>query len=98
MVIFDAELRLLRHQKLKLDIMMKTADLRHITWFEELLLLKNFEKHEDTLQERVNILSSEEEEMRVCENRIHTKSLGFHTACPKSHLVDKIWCQSTRSK
>ncbi|KAL8190853.1 UNVERIFIED_CONTAM: hypothetical protein K2H54_062783 [Gekko kuhli] len=64
MITFDAELRLLRHQKLKLDIQMKTADLRHITWFEELLLLKNFEKHEDTLQERVNSLISEEEEMQ----------------------------------
>ncbi|XP_060090627.1 cilia- and flagella-associated protein 44 [Heteronotia binoei] len=64
MITFDAELRLLRHQKLKLDVQMKTADLRHTTWFEELLLLKNFEKHEDTLQERVNSLISEEEEMQ----------------------------------
>ncbi|KAM3837851.1 cilia- and flagella-associated protein 44 [Vipera latastei] len=64
MITFDAELRLLRHQKMKLDILMKTADLRHITWFEELLLLKNFEKHEDILQERVNSLVSEEEEMQ----------------------------------
>uniref|UniRef100_A0A8C6VRT2 Cilia- and flagella-associated protein 44 n=1 Tax=Naja naja TaxID=35670 RepID=A0A8C6VRT2_NAJNA len=64
MITFDAELHLLRHQKMKLDILMKTADLRHITWFEELLLLKNFEKHEDILQERVNSLVSEEEEMQ----------------------------------
>ncbi|XP_074839653.1 cilia- and flagella-associated protein 44 [Carettochelys insculpta] len=63
-VTFDAELRLLRHQKLKLDTQMKCADLRHITWFEELLLLKNFEKHEDTLQERVNSLSNEVEDMQ----------------------------------
>ncbi|XP_034645238.1 cilia- and flagella-associated protein 44 [Trachemys scripta elegans] len=63
-VTFDAELHLLRHQKLKLDTQMKCADLRHITWFEELLLLKNFEKHEDTLQERVNNLSNEVEEMQ----------------------------------
>lgn len=70
MVTFDAELRLLRHQKQKLDIQMKTADLRHITWFQELLLLKNFEKHEDILQERVNSLASEEEEMQVCNTQI----------------------------
>ncbi|XP_067402528.1 LOW QUALITY PROTEIN: cilia- and flagella-associated protein 44 [Emydura macquarii macquarii] len=63
-VTFDAELRLLRHQKLKLDTQMKCADLRHITWFEELLLLKNFEKHEDTLQEHVNSLSNEVEDMQ----------------------------------
>ncbi|XP_053161847.1 cilia- and flagella-associated protein 44 isoform X2 [Hemicordylus capensis] len=65
MITFDAELRLLRHQKLKLDTMMKTADLRHTTWFEELLLLKNFEKHENILQERVNSLISEEEGMQL---------------------------------
>ncbi|KAH0625031.1 hypothetical protein JD844_033049 [Phrynosoma platyrhinos] len=65
MMTFDAELRLLRHQKLKLDIQMKTADLRHITWFQELLLLKNFEKHEDILQERVNSLISEEDGMQL---------------------------------
>ncbi|XP_042312653.1 cilia- and flagella-associated protein 44 isoform X2 [Sceloporus undulatus] len=65
MMTFDAELCLLRHQKLKLDIQMKTADLRHITWFQELLLLKNFEKHEDTLQERVNSLISEEDGMQT---------------------------------
>ncbi|XP_073164587.1 cilia- and flagella-associated protein 44 isoform X2 [Lepidochelys kempii] len=63
-ITFDAELHLLRHQKLKLDTQMKCADLRHITWFEELLLLKNFEKHEDTLQERVNSLTNEVEEMQ----------------------------------
>lgn len=66
MITFDAELRLLRHQKLKLDIQMKTADLRHTTWFQELLVLKNYEKYENTLQERVNSLVSEEEEMQVC--------------------------------
>lgn len=65
MLTFDGELRLLRHQKLKLDIQMKTSDLRHITWFEELLLLKNFEKHENILQERVNSFATEEDEMQV---------------------------------
>ncbi|KAJ6662253.1 hypothetical protein lerEdw1_012416 [Lerista edwardsae] len=65
MITFDAELRLLRHQKLKLDIRMKTADLRHTTWFQELLVLKNYEKYENTLQERVNSLVSEEEEMQL---------------------------------
>nr|XP_025949781.1 cilia- and flagella-associated protein 44 isoform X3 [Dromaius novaehollandiae] len=61
---FDAELRFLRHMKLKLDVQMKCADLCHITWFEELLLLKNFEKHEDLLQGRVNTLLSEQKAMQ----------------------------------
>ncbi|XP_071995060.1 cilia- and flagella-associated protein 44 isoform X2 [Engystomops pustulosus] len=51
---FDAELRIVRHKKMRLDVQMKAADLRHITLFEELLLLKEFEKREDVLQEKVS--------------------------------------------
>ncbi|OCT93590.1 cilia- and flagella-associated protein 44 [Xenopus laevis] len=61
---FDAELRILRHQKIKLDVQMKMADLRHITLFEELLLLKEFEKREDILQERVSERIAEKEDMK----------------------------------
>uniref|UniRef100_A0A8C5M7X7 Cilia- and flagella-associated protein 44 n=1 Tax=Leptobrachium leishanense TaxID=445787 RepID=A0A8C5M7X7_9ANUR len=61
---FDAELQLLRHQKLRLDVEMKMGDLRHITLFEELLLLKDFEKREDILQERVNERMVEKEEVQ----------------------------------
>ena len=64
-VTFDAELRLLRHQKLKLDIQMKLSDLHHVTLFQEMLLLKNFEKQENILQERVNSLDKEEQDMQV---------------------------------
>ncbi|NXF94494.1 CFA44 protein, partial [Eubucco bourcierii] len=56
---FDAELRLLRHKKLKLDVQLKSADLHYITWYEELLILRNLEEHENLLQGRVNTLSSE---------------------------------------
>ncbi|XP_075857541.1 cilia- and flagella-associated protein 44 isoform X2 [Microcebus murinus] len=63
-VTFDAELRVLRHQKLKLDIQMKLSDLHHVTLFQEMLLLKNFEKQENTLQERVNSLDKEEQFMQ----------------------------------
>ncbi|KAL4624725.1 cilia- and flagella-associated protein 44 [Arapaima gigas] len=51
---FDADLKLLRHDKLEMDIHMKLADLQHITLFQELLLLKEFEKRENSLQERLN--------------------------------------------
>ncbi|NXJ61541.1 CFA44 protein, partial [Rostratula benghalensis] len=61
---FDAELRFLRHKKLKLDVQMKSADLRYITWYEELLILKNLEKHENLLQEHINNLISEQEDMQ----------------------------------
>ncbi|XP_037381439.1 cilia- and flagella-associated protein 44 [Talpa occidentalis] len=63
-VTFDAELRLLRHQKLKLDTQMKLSDLHHLTLFQEMLLLKNFEKQENILQERVNSLDQEEQDMQ----------------------------------
>ncbi|KAM6162750.1 cilia- and flagella-associated protein 44 [Erethizon dorsatum] len=64
MVTFDAELRILRHQKLKLDTQMKLSDLHHVTLFQEILLLKNFEKQENILQERVNSLDKEEQDMQ----------------------------------
>ncbi|XP_039534946.1 cilia- and flagella-associated protein 44 isoform X2 [Pimephales promelas] len=62
---FDAELRVLRHEKQELDVYMKMADLRHVTLFEELLLLKEFEKREDILQERLSIYIHEEQEIRA---------------------------------
>ncbi|XP_069058886.1 cilia- and flagella-associated protein 44 isoform X1 [Pleurodeles waltl] len=62
--LFDAELRLLRHQKMKLDVQMKMGDLRHITLFEEMLFLKDFEKLEDKLQENVNKRLHEKEEVK----------------------------------
>ncbi len=56
---------MLRHEKQELDFYMKLADLRHVTLFEELLLLKEFEKREDILQERLTTYIQEEEEIRV---------------------------------
>ncbi|NXF34414.1 CFA44 protein, partial [Nyctibius bracteatus] len=61
---FDAELRFLRHKKLKLDVQMKSADLLYITLYEELLILKSLEEHENLLQGRVNTLISEQEAMK----------------------------------
>ncbi|NWR30494.1 CFA44 protein, partial [Tachuris rubrigastra] len=67
---FDAELRLLRHKKLRMDVQMKNADLRCITCCEELLILKKLEKHENLLQERIYTLISEQEatqlELKSC--------------------------------
>ncbi|XP_071321915.1 cilia- and flagella-associated protein 44 [Trachinotus anak] len=58
--LFDAELLLLRHEKLRLDWQLKMADLRQLTLYQELLLLKEFERREDTLQERLNTRVKEE--------------------------------------
>ncbi|XP_066534174.1 cilia- and flagella-associated protein 44 isoform X2 [Hoplias malabaricus] len=61
---FDAEVCLLRDEKLRLDVQMKQADLRLLTLFEELLLMKEFEMRENTLQERMNTRNQEERELR----------------------------------
>ncbi|XP_033502384.2 cilia- and flagella-associated protein 44 isoform X1 [Epinephelus lanceolatus] len=57
---FDAELLLLRHQKLRLDWQLKMADLHQLTLYQELLLLKEFERQEDSLQEKLNGCIKEE--------------------------------------
>ncbi|NXH47055.1 CFA44 protein, partial [Dicaeum eximium] len=61
---FDAELRLLRHKKLKRDVQVKSADLRCITCCEELLILKKLEVHEDLLEEQICALINEQEDMQ----------------------------------
>ncbi|KAK1884326.1 Cilia- and flagella-associated protein 44 [Dissostichus eleginoides] len=57
---FDAELVLLRHQKLHLDWQLKLADLRELTLYQELLLLKEFERREDSMQENLSARTKEE--------------------------------------
>ena len=49
---FDECLMRLAHEKSHLDISMVTADIKHITQFEELVLLKEFEKRETTFTSR----------------------------------------------
>ncbi|KAL2085147.1 hypothetical protein ACEWY4_018467 [Coilia grayii] len=74
---FDAELCVLRHEKLALDLQMKMADLRHVTLFQELLLLKEFEKRENTLQGRLNARMQEqdelEEKLEECKKQLDAK-------------------------
>ncbi|KAK5851669.1 hypothetical protein PBY51_023206 [Eleginops maclovinus] len=57
---FDAELMLLRHEKLRLDWQLKLADLRQLTLYQELLLLKEFERREDSMQENLTARMKEE--------------------------------------
>ena len=63
---FDAELRLLRQEKLHLYPQLKLADLRQLTLYQELLLLKEFERRKDCgLQERLKERIKEEKFMVV---------------------------------
>ncbi|NWV28060.1 CFA44 protein, partial [Origma solitaria] len=61
---FDAELRLLRHKKMKMDVQMKSADLRCITFCEELHILKKLEIHENLLEEQICALINEQEDIQ----------------------------------
>ncbi|NXU15545.1 CFA44 protein, partial [Pardalotus punctatus] len=61
---FDAELRLLRHKKMKMDAQMKSADLRCITFCEELHILKKLEIHENLLEEQICALINEQEDIQ----------------------------------
>uniref|UniRef100_A0A8C4IP88 Cilia- and flagella-associated protein 44 n=1 Tax=Dicentrarchus labrax TaxID=13489 RepID=A0A8C4IP88_DICLA len=70
---FDAELRLLRHQKLRLDWQLKLADLRQLTLYQELLLLKDFERREDDLQEKLNECIKEEDSITECSELLEQK-------------------------
>ncbi|XP_036376519.1 cilia- and flagella-associated protein 44 [Megalops cyprinoides] len=77
---FDAELQVLRHEKVCLDMRMKMADLRHVTLFQELLLLKDFEKRENNLQERLRARTQEENDTRLkwedCKKQLELKQQG----------------------
>ena len=60
---FDETLLRLRHEKAELDITMVTADLKHITQFEELQLLKEFEKKETIFTTRYRTKKHERQDM-----------------------------------
>lgn len=68
MLQFDAELMLLRHEKLHLDCELKQADLRQLTLYQELLILKEYESREDRVQEKLNGCIKEENSITVGES------------------------------
>ena len=53
-MLFDAELKVLRHEKARIAVFMKNADLRHVTIFEEFMLLREFEKTENELENKLD--------------------------------------------
>lgn len=62
---FDEVLLRLAHEKSHLDIAMVSADIKHITQFEEMILLKEFEKSETTYTSRYRTKKKEREAMAV---------------------------------
>ncbi|KAA3681859.1 uncharacterized protein DEA37_0009501 [Paragonimus westermani] len=60
---FDAEVRMTRHARFKLDVLLKRTELHQLTVFEEFRLLKDFEKSEMVLTERKQVRDSEKSEV-----------------------------------
>ncbi|XP_014776510.1 cilia- and flagella-associated protein 44, partial [Octopus bimaculoides] len=74
---FDARLCLLRHEKFLLDVVIKKGNLREITAFEELVLLKEYEKYENIIAEKVEERFKEkldmERKVQECQAKIDNK-------------------------
>ncbi|MEQ2248508.1 hypothetical protein ILYODFUR_019794, partial [Ilyodon furcidens] len=62
---FDTDLLQLYRHKLHLDSQMKLDDLQLLTVFQEMMLLKQFEKREGELQERLNVCIQEEKNISL---------------------------------
>ncbi|XP_068191514.1 cilia- and flagella-associated protein 44-like [Antennarius striatus] len=62
---FDAELRLLHHEKLKLDWELKLAELQWLTIFQELPIHEEFREREKSLEEKLNRLKEVSKTHRV---------------------------------
>ncbi|CAF0711556.1 unnamed protein product [Brachionus calyciflorus] len=71
--LFDAELKVLRHDKARVSIYMKNADLRHVTIFEEFLLLREFEKTENELEQKLSMKKDEHLDMQAKLAEIQSK-------------------------
>ncbi|XP_076334025.1 cilia- and flagella-associated protein 44 isoform X2 [Tachypleus tridentatus] len=63
MKFFDARLHLLKLEKLQLEVDLKHADLRLMTLFKEICLLKTFEQQESTLQNKMSQKNQEKREV-----------------------------------
>lgn len=89
---FDADLQLLRHEKLRLCWQLKLADLRQLTLYQELLLLKEFERRKDSLQEKLNGRIHEENSITVGES-LRTCGPDLFTSLRSGSLLALILCR-----
>ncbi|CAB1452581.1 unnamed protein product [Pleuronectes platessa] len=74
---FDAELLQLRHQRIHLDLKLTLADLRQLKLYQELLLLKELETKESSLQEKFDACIREENsimsDLEECKEQLQLK-------------------------
>lgn len=82
---FDKMLMRLFHEKAHMDISMVTADIKHITQYEEMTLLKEFEKRETTFTSRFETKKEEKGAMaikvRYIVSQLDSSSVGSKNLC-----------------
>lgn len=95
---FDAKLRTIRHEKFELDVTIKNADLRLLTLFEELQLLKEFEKQENLLADKVEMKNTEKIDMQTkisdCQTRLTKKKKDLENLSEKEKQLYATFMQS----
>ncbi|XP_074652110.1 cilia- and flagella-associated protein 44-like isoform X2 [Tubulanus polymorphus] len=95
---FDAELRVLRHKKFKSEINMKNADLRQVTLFEELVLLKEFEKSENVLADKMEAKQQEKLDMQAkvleCQQKLDNKRKDIERYQEKERALHAMFLAS----
>ena len=62
--LFDAELRAMRHERHQLGVLTKHAEMRQVVLFQELVLIRDFEKRENALLDKLNARNVEKNEMQ----------------------------------
>ena len=73
MKLFNMQLKVLRHEKARISVYMKNADLRHVTIFEEFMLLRDFEKTENELEQKLAKRKEEHLEVQLKSTDIQLK-------------------------
>merc|ERR1740138_82678 len=88
---FDEALSELRAEKLKLEADLKTTDLRKLVLFQELALLKEFEKKDTSLAKRLEMKHTEKSEIvsRVaeCQEKLTQKKMEIERLLDRDRQI-----------
>jgi len=88
---FDAALAELRAEKLKLEADLKTTDLRKLVLFQELVLLKEFEKKDTMLAKRLESKHNEKQEIVAkvadCQEKLTQKKMEIERLLDRDRQI-----------
>lgn len=73
---FDAALRRLRREKLRLYWRLKLADLHQLTLYQDLLLFKEFEREKESLQKKLDGRVKEQSGITVGDSKMRSRRCG----------------------